>query len=78
MSLARQHFLQTIQAIRTGKGAKLPSVRQIKVPKKNANFKTIFLDLDECLVHCDEFSSNYSVKLKFPIEGGGHIFVTIC
>ena len=35
MSLARQHFLQTIQAIRNGKGAKLSPIRQIKIPKKN-------------------------------------------
>lgn len=29
--------------------------------------KTIFLDLDETLIHCDEASTNYTVKLNFPI-----------
>ena len=54
LNLARQHFLQTIQAIRIGKDLKLEEPKQIKLSKKNPSFKTIFLDLDETLVHCDE------------------------
>ena len=45
------------------------------MPKKNPKFKTIFLDLDETLIHCDEASTNYTVKLNFPIESGGSIQV---
>lgn len=33
----------------------------------------MFLDLDETLIHCDEMSSNYTVKLDFPVEGGAII-----
>lgn len=33
------------------------------------------MDLDETLIHCDESSTNYTVKLNFPIEGGGTIAV---
>ena len=74
MNLYRQHFFQTIQALRIGKGIKpSPPAKEIKVAKKNSSFKTIFLDLDECLVHCDESCTDYTVKLKFPIEGGGQI-----
>ena len=76
MGLARQHFFQTIQAIRIGRAIKLlPPAKEIKLDKKNSSFKTIFLDLDECLVHCDELSDNYTTKLNFPIEGGGIISV---
>lgn len=78
MNLARQHFIQTIEAIRIGKKLQpnLPA-KQIKLSKKNPNFKTIFLDLDETLIHCDEASTNYTVKLNFPIEGGGTIAVKL-
>lgn len=75
MNLARQHFLQTIEALRIGKDLKLEEGKTIKLSKKNPSFKTIFLDLDETLVHCDEESNNYTVKLNFPIEGGGIISV---
>ena len=33
--------------------------------------------MDETLIHCDEGSTNYTVKLNFPIEGGGTIAVII-
>lgn len=41
--------------------------REIKLNKKNPKFKTIYLDLDETLIHCDENSNNYTVKLDFPV-----------
>ena len=77
MNLARQHFLQTIEAIKIGKNIKTSPTKEIKLSKKNPKFKTIFLDLDECLIHCDESAVNYTVKLNFPIEGGGTIPVHI-
>ena len=53
VALARQHFLQTIEAIRIGKTLKPGPPREIKLAKKNPRLKTIFLDLDETLIHCD-------------------------
>jgi hypothetical protein len=71
ISLAKQHFLQTIQGLRIGKQMKVPAPnKEIKLHKKNPNHKTIYLDLDETLIHTDEGSTNYTVKLNFPIEGG--------
>lgn len=68
MNLARQHFLQVIEAIKIGKAIKHhPPEKQIKLSKKNPEFKTIFLDLDECLIHCEEETKNYTVRLNFPI-----------
>jgi hypothetical protein len=49
--------------------------REIKLAKKNPKLKTIYLDLDETLIHCDEMSSNYTVKLDFPVEGGATVSV---
>lgn len=46
MNLARQHFLQSVEAIKIGKNIKLNPPKQIKLAKKNPKFKTIFLDLD--------------------------------
>ena len=78
MNLARQHYIQTIEAIRIGKKIKASSpTKEYKLSKKNPKFKTIFLDLDETLIHCDEDSTNYTVKLNFPIEGGGTIAVIL-
>ena len=76
MNLARQHFIQTIEAIRIGKKIKpgIPA-KELKLSKKTPNFKTIFLDLDETLVHCDENATNCTTRLNFPIEGGGTIMV---
>lgn len=74
-ALARQHFQQTIEALRIGKTLKPAPPREIKLPKKNPKLKTIYLDLDETLIHCDEMSSNYTVKLDFPVEGGSTISV---
>ena len=77
MNLARQHFLQTIEAIRIGKKIKPNApAKEIKLAKRNPKFKTIFLDLDETLVHCDENDSHHcTARLNFPIEGGGTIAV---
>ena len=77
MNLARQHFLQTIEAIRIGKRIRLnPPAKQISLSRKNQNFKTIFLDLDETLIHCDENAHrNATVRLNFPVEGGRMISV---
>ena len=70
-SLGRQHFLQIVDAIRIGQTIQLPApAREIKLAKKNPKHKTVCLDLDECLIHCDELSNNYTIKLDFPIEGG--------
>jgi predicted secreted acid phosphatase len=67
-ALARQHFLQTVEAIRIGRNLKLPNAaRDIKLSKKNPKLKTVCLDLDETLIHCDENSNNYTVKLDFPV-----------
>ena len=54
LNLARQHFMQTIEALKIGKHMK-PKVpqKEIKLSKKNPKFKTIFLDMDETLMHCD-------------------------
>lgn len=47
MNLSRQHFLQSIQAIKIGKNLKLPdNPKVITLSKKNPKFKTIYLDLD--------------------------------
>jgi hypothetical protein len=47
MNLARQHFLQSIEAIKIGRTLKLAdSPKIINLAKKNPKFKTIFLDLD--------------------------------
>lgn len=54
MNLARQHFLQCVEAIKIGKNIKLPdNPKVLTLSKKNPKFKTIFLDLDETLIHCD-------------------------
>lgn len=54
MNLARQHFIQTIEAIRIGKKLRSEKpAKEIKLSKKNPKLKTIFLDLDETLIHCD-------------------------
>ena len=50
MNLARQHFLQSVEAIRIGKTIRLGNPKEIKLTKKNPQFKTIFLDLDETLI----------------------------
>ena len=78
IALAKQHFAQTIEALKIGKELKMPNpTREIKLPKKNPKFKTVCLDLDETLIHCDEMSNNFTVKLDFPIEGGGSISVVL-
>ena len=47
MNLARQHFLQSVEAIKIGKNLKLTdSPKVMNLHKKNPKFKTIFLDLD--------------------------------
>ena len=75
-ALTRQHFLQTVEALRLGKTMRIANpTREIKLPKKNPKFKTVFLDLDETLIHCDEMSNNYTVKLDFPVEGGAIVSV---
>ena len=71
----RQHFLQTVEALRIGKTIKPSAPREIKLVKKNPKLKTVYLDLDETLIHCDEMSNNYTVKLDFPVEGGTTISV---
>ena len=69
--MARQHFQQTIDALRMTKNFKIPIPRkEIKLEKKTQHKKTIYLDLDETLIHTDERSQNYSIKLTFPIERG--------
>jgi CTD small phosphatase-like protein 2 len=54
VALSRQHFVQTIEALRVGRTLKVnqPS-RELKLPKKNPKLKTVYLDLDETLIHCD-------------------------
>ena len=76
MNLYRQHFYQCIEVLRFGKSIKVPTPRKhIKLNQKDHNMKTIFLDMDETLIHCDETSNNYSVKLNFPLERGGFLAV---
>ncbi len=70
--------MQNIEAIKIGKNIRLNAPKEIKLHKRNPKFKTIFLDLDETLIHCDEASTNYTVKLNFPVEGGGTIAVHFC
>ena len=54
MSLARQHFHQTIEALRITKNFKINKPRkQIKLDKKSIHKKTVYLDLDETLIHTD-------------------------
>lgn len=53
VALARQHFLQTVEALRVGKTLKPAQPREIKLAKKSPKLKTIYLDLDETLIHCD-------------------------
>lgn len=61
-----------------GRNIKLPQPKkELKLPKKNPALKTVFLDLDETLIHCDENSNNYTVKLNFPLDRGGHLAVPI-
>lgn len=74
MTLARQHFYQTIEALRITKNVRLLEPKKhIKLEKKSQFKKTIYLDLDETLIHTDERSNSFSVKLTFPIETGGSI-----
>lgn len=74
MSLARQHFHQTVDALRITKNFKVASPRkQIKLDKKSKFKKTVYLDLDETLIHTDERSTQNSIILSFPIETGGVI-----
>lgn len=78
MNLYRQHFYQCIEILRFGKEFKVPAPKKVmNLTKKNPEHKTIFLDLDETLIHCDERSNNYTVKLNFPIEKGGVISVIL-
>ena len=78
MNLYRQHFYQCIEILRFGKQFKVPNPKKtLTLYKKNPDFKTIFLDLDETLIHCDERSNNYTVKLNFPLDKGGIIAVNI-
>ena len=54
MNLYRQHFYQQIEVLRFGKSIKIPNARKhVQLSRKNTNLKTIFLDLDETLIHCD-------------------------
>ena len=77
MNLYRQHFYQCIEVLRFGKSIKIPTPRkEIKLPRKNPNFKTVYLDMDETLIHCDENSNIYTVKLNFPLERGGVLAVS--
>ena len=67
-NLARTHFNQTIEILRMTKNIKIVKPKQKITLEKKTNFKkTIYLDLDETLIHTDETAENYSVKLKFPI-----------
>ena len=76
MSLYRQHFYQCVEVLRQAKSFKVLHPRkEIKLSKKNPSLKTVYLDLDETLVHCDENSNNYTVKLNFPLERGGILAV---
>ncbi len=68
MNLYRQHFYQCIEILRFGKEFKVPMPKKVmNLTKKNPDFKTIFLDLDETLIHCDERSNNYTIRLNFPV-----------
>ncbi len=54
MNLYRQHFYQCIEVLRFGRSIKLPHPKkEYRLPKKNPAFKTVFLDMDETLIHCD-------------------------
>lgn len=76
MNLFKQHFYQCIEILRFGKEFKVPFPKKVQnLTKRNIEFKTIFLDLDETLIHCDERSNNFTVKLNFPIDKGGIITV---
>ena len=44
--------------------------KEFKLEKKSKFKKTIYLDMDETLIHTDERSQSYSVKLTFPIDNG--------
>lgn len=74
LNQARVHFNQTIEILRMTKNFKLlkPKIN-INLQKKSKFKKTIYLDLDQTLIHTDETSNNYSVKLKFPIQSGDYI-----
>jgi len=68
MSLFRQHFYQCIEVLRFGKSIKITHPRkQINLPRNTPHKKTVFLDMDETLIHCDEHSQQYTVKLNFPL-----------
>jgi predicted HAD superfamily phosphohydrolase YqeG len=45
--------------------------------RKTSHLKTVFLDMDETLIHCDENSNQYTVKLNFPLERGGTLAVLL-
>ena len=47
MNLYRQHFYQCIEVLRQSKSFKIPQPRKdIKLSRKNASLKTVYLDLD--------------------------------
>lgn len=79
LTLAANHFSQTIQALKIGRHIKISQGKEgeMKLAKKNPKFKTVFLDLDETLIHCDENATNYTVKLDFPVDGGSIVSVHI-
>ena len=71
---ARVHFSQTVEILRMTRNFKLAKPKvSVKLEKKSAHRKTVYLDLDETLIHTDETSNSYTVKLRFPIEAGGCI-----
>ena len=77
-NLSRQHFIQTIDGVRLGKCCTLPSEpKQLKLSKKHPKHKTVFLDLDETLIHCGENLTSYTVRLSFPVDGGGSIMAGV-
>lgn len=54
-NLARTHFTQTTEILRMTKNLKISKPKQqLNLEKTTKHTKTIYLDLDETLIHTDE------------------------
>lgn len=67
-----EHLLQTLQAINYMKSIKSPSEQELAklqtaLPNQPSHRKTVILDLDETLIHCnEEIQGHVRLPIKLP------------